>query len=107
MLKVMKHSLKLVSLALVIGLAAFAAFDGGAAPIEKAPVEKAFVAQETKLVLRLETPDTSLKVKEQPQVKVTITHNGDKMVTLIQPGDGSKVGWRTPRCELVNSGSGR
>ena len=48
------------------------------------------------LVMQLSSPKTTLKVKEQPQVSVSITNNGEKPVTLVQPGDGSESGWRTP-----------
>ena len=37
-----------------------------------------------------------LKVDEYPRVKLYITNNGDKTVTLVHMGDGSADGWRTP-----------
>lgn len=48
------------------------------------------------LALRLSAESTSLRVGERPSVRVTITNNGGDAVTLVHPGDGSDVGWRTP-----------
>ncbi len=31
-----------------------------------------------------------------PQFQLTLTNRGETSVTLVQPGDGSECGWRTP-----------
>ena len=46
------------------------------------------------LTLVSETP--VLRVDEAAMVKLHLTNNGDETVTLVHPGDGSEVGWRTP-----------
>ena len=48
------------------------------------------------LTLRFVSGTTALKVDESPIVKLYITNNGKETVTLVHPGDGSEVGWRTP-----------
>jgi hypothetical protein len=40
-----------------------------------------------------------IKVGTLPDVKVTLVNNGNKEVTLVKPGDGSEIGWRTPIIE--------
>lgn len=49
------------------------------------------------LVLRISAKKTRLKVKEYAKITVTIRNRGKSSVTLVQPGDGSRWGWRTPR----------
>ena len=46
------------------------------------------------LTLVPETP--ILGVGETTAIKFHITNNGNETVTLVNPGDGSEVGWRTP-----------
>lgn len=48
------------------------------------------------LVLRLSAPQNELRMGERPTVKITITSKHGKSVTLVEPGDGSESGWRTP-----------
>ena len=49
------------------------------------------------LVLKITAKKTRLKVKEYARITVTIRNRGGSAVTLVQPGDGSRWGWRTPR----------
>jgi hypothetical protein len=48
------------------------------------------------LTLRIATTKTEYTTGEAIQLKVTITNRGPTPVTLVQPGDGSESGWRTP-----------
>ena len=48
------------------------------------------------LSLRFVSETSVLRVDDYPNVKLYITNNGDKTVTLVHPGDGSTDGWRTP-----------
>ena len=48
------------------------------------------------LTLRLASDTPVLRVDEYPTVKLYVTNNGEDTVTLVQPGDGSTNGWRTP-----------
>jgi hypothetical protein len=48
------------------------------------------------LSLQLSADNTSPRVGERPIVHVVVTNIGDHTVTLVQPGDGSENGWRTP-----------
>ena len=48
------------------------------------------------LTLRFVTETPVLKLDEPPIIKLYITNNGKDTVTLVHPGDGSEVGWRTP-----------
>jgi hypothetical protein len=48
------------------------------------------------LILRVQTKKTEYTTKEAIPLTVTITNRGPTPVTLVQPGDGSESGWRTP-----------
>ena len=48
------------------------------------------------LTLRFVADTQVVTVDESPTVKLYITNNGKDTVTLVHPGDGSEVGWRTP-----------
>ncbi|MEQ8791718.1 MAG: hypothetical protein RIC55_35980 [Pirellulaceae bacterium] len=48
------------------------------------------------LSLDVEIAETSIRAGEQLAIKATITNHGREAVTLVQPGDGSACGWRTP-----------
>ena len=48
------------------------------------------------LNLRLVLNAAVLRVDESPGVKLYVTNNSNQTVTLVQPGDGSVRGWRTP-----------
>ena len=48
------------------------------------------------LDLHIAAKDASLILGQQPHITATITNNGKAPVTLVQPGDGSESGWRTP-----------
>ncbi|MCC6727413.1 MAG: hypothetical protein IT258_23115 [Saprospiraceae bacterium] len=53
---------------------------------------------ETAIDVRLEirTKETILKKGTPPNIEVYLMNKGDKLVNLVQPGDGSESGWRTP-----------
>ena len=53
-------------------------------------------AHSPNLRLRISAARTALKPGQTPDIRVTITNLGKKTATLVQPGDGSDVGWRTP-----------
>jgi len=46
--------------------------------------------------LRFSAEKTQLRIGEDPIVDVSITNNDSGSVTLVEPGDGSENGWRTP-----------
>lgn len=48
------------------------------------------------LALMIAPAEATLKRGEQLQVEATITNSSNSPVTLVLPGDGSQVGWRTP-----------
>lgn len=48
------------------------------------------------LTLRVEAASSIVRVRETPAVKVYVTNHGKEGVTLVQPGDGSRSGRRTP-----------
>jgi hypothetical protein len=47
-------------------------------------------------VLEIKAKRTEIQVGESLQVGVTIRNEGKEAVTLVEPGDGSAEGWRTP-----------
>ena len=51
------------------------------------------------LDLRFASDTAVFRVDENPTIKLYITNNGKDTVTLVHPGDGSEVGWRTPLVE--------
>ena len=57
------------------------------------------------LELRLATNTPRVKRGEVVRWEVTITNRGKHEVTLVQPGDGSGCGWRTPIIEWVVNGN--
>jgi len=51
-------------------------------------------------VVLLLAPDTQTVTGDQrPQVTATLVNRGKREVTLVEPGDGSDCGWRTPLVE--------
>jgi hypothetical protein len=44
-----------------------------------------------------------IKVGEAPHFTATLINRGDHDVTLVEPGDGSSCGWRTPLLEWSKS----
>lgn len=54
------------------------------------------VAQAGELRLRISLDKTSFKVGVITAVIAVITNKSSREITLVQPGDGSESGWRTP-----------
>jgi hypothetical protein len=50
------------------------------------------------LVLLVDPPKQPFWVGDYPNFTVTISYRGSNSVTLVEPGDGSECGWRTPVC---------
>jgi hypothetical protein len=48
------------------------------------------------LTLKIEPPTESIHVGDHSNFTVTINNQGEKPVTLVEPGDGSDCKWRTP-----------
>ncbi len=46
--------------------------------------------------LRLSAPKTTWRLKDYPRFAVTLRNNSAAPLTLVEPGDGSESGWRTP-----------
>jgi len=53
-------------------------------------------ASTSALSLRITIDKEALRIGEHPIVQAYITNGGSRPVTLVKPGDGSEVGWRTP-----------
>jgi hypothetical protein len=66
------------------------------APAPKAP--------ELCLELRLRATNSKVKLGQPVRWEVVLVNRGKQAVTLVQPGDGSKCGWRTPIIEWVVDG---
>jgi len=49
--------------------------------------------QSNELTLQLVLDKLVLRVDESPYVKLYVTNNSNRTVTLVQPGDGSLAGW--------------
>jgi hypothetical protein len=79
----------------VLGLGVAAGRADDARPVEHAEVAPA-VTTARDLILRVSTKKAEYTTKEAIPVTVTITNRGPAPVTLVQPGDGSDCGWRTP-----------
>src|SRR5438067_2030418 len=56
------------------------------------------------LELRLQTTTPHMKRGQDVRWEVSIINHGQQAVTLVQPGDGSDCGWRTPVIEWVING---
>jgi hypothetical protein len=59
------------------------------------------------LSLRIEPTTMALRRKQSPRITARITNNGARPVTLVLPGDGSRMGRRTPVIEWIFSPGGR
>ncbi len=57
---------------------------------------KKYLAKEMDLRITTEQKKISLSNRAFPQVKVSLNNFTRETVKILQPGDGSKVGWRTP-----------
>ena len=49
-----------------------------------------------KINIELTTTTPVVKMDQIPQFSVSLVNNDKRSVTLVQPGDGSRMGWRTP-----------
>ena len=49
-----------------------------------------------KINIELTTTTPVVKMDQIPQFSVSLVNHDKRSVTLVQPGDGSRVGWRTP-----------
>jgi hypothetical protein len=61
-------------------------------------------APEPRLELRLHTTTPQVKSGQDAHCEVTVVNRGKHEVLLVQPGDGSDCGWRTPVLEWVVNG---
>jgi hypothetical protein len=50
----------------------------------------------TGLVLEIKVDNAEATIGKPVKVTATVVNQGKEAVTLVQPGDGSDVGWRTP-----------
>src|SRR4051794_26625538 len=57
-----------------------------------------------KLELRLRAKQAKVKKGHEVAWEVGVVNRGKSTVTLVQPGDGSDAGWRTPIIEWVIDG---
>ncbi|MFK7775974.1 MAG: hypothetical protein AB8F94_27870 [Saprospiraceae bacterium] len=57
---------------------------------------KKYMAKEMDLRITTENKKLSLSKKEFPKVKVSLNNFTKDTIKILQPGDGSNVGWRTP-----------
>ncbi len=57
-----------------------------------------------RLELRLRALTPKVKVGQAVRWEVVIANRGKRAVTLVQPGDGSDCGWRTPVVEWLRNG---
>jgi hypothetical protein len=48
------------------------------------------------IAIELRTTTAVVEQGEQPQFLVEVVNLTDRAITLVQPGDGSESGWRTP-----------
>lgn len=53
-------------------------------------------ARSKELAVEFHAERTSLRVGEETRVWLTLRNNGGHAVRLVEPGDGSESGWRTP-----------
>src|ERR1051326_5766625 len=49
--------------------------------------------------LRIEQLGTN--VVGEPQIAATVINHSDRSITLVEPGDGSEGGWRTPTLRWI------
>src|SRR4051812_31811566 len=75
-----------------------------AAPLLSAPAPAPTKTPEPKLSLRLKAGAARAKASHKIKWEVTVVNRGKEAVKLVQPGDGSESGWRTPIIEWVVDG---
>jgi hypothetical protein len=59
------------------------------------------------LVLLLAPATQTIKAGQTPKFTATVVNRGKQTVTLVEPGDGSECGWRTPLIEWLPRRPGR
>ena len=52
------------------------------------------------LRLQIVLPKSDFRVGEALEIRAFLTNDSSRPVTLVKPGDGSEVGWRTPKTSL-------
>jgi hypothetical protein len=57
----------------------------------------------TGVAVELRPAQQVIKVGELPDLSVTLVNRGNREVLLVEPGDGSDCGWRTPQIEWSRS----
>jgi len=58
--------------------------------------KRANTKESPEIDIELSTSTPVVEVGETPQFSVSLVNRGKRVVTLVQPGDGSHWGWRTP-----------
>jgi hypothetical protein len=61
----------------------------------------------SRVALELSAAKTTVKEGQDPGWSVHLVNRGKHAVTLVQPGDGSMCGWRTPCIEWLVAGEGK
>ena len=88
----MKRFILRVAVALltfILGIWAFLMWETVRAPWKDAP-------RSDQLTLVMTAPTTVVRRESASPFTIYVTNNSDQKVTLVHPGDGSEVGWRTP-----------
>src|SRR5262245_43765851 len=57
----------------------------------------------TRVAVELRPAHQVIKIGEAPDLSVTVVNHGGQEVILVEPGDGSDWGWRTPVIEWSSS----
>ena len=63
---------------------------------KKAEIRENKPMSTAKIALELKAEKPTIKLGEMPSFRAELINQGDKEVTIVQPGDGSDCGWRTP-----------
>ena len=82
--------------AFLIGISAIFVWDGIKLLPNSVQTKIIGKSHSDKINLRISSEKNSVKVGEELSLKVTITNNDTESVVLVNPGDGSEHGWRTP-----------
>jgi len=77
--------------------------DGPVAPPPAGPGAQETTAPGPPVELRLSTTTPRVGKGERPALRAEIVNVSRRTLLLVQPGDGSDVGWRTPRIEWLGA----
>jgi hypothetical protein len=77
-------------------MVALAAAPGCGCDDGPAPAGAAAPASEARMALELRADTPRVKAGDDPQFTVTLVNRGAEPVTIVLPGDGSDMAWRTP-----------